>query len=155
MNRRTRHLVVVGVAVLTATIASFGVYRAVERLPGRTGQGARHTVVVASRSMPIGTKLTEHDVKVVAWPAGSLVPGAVAAAADVVNLGLIVGVLENEPITTSKLASRETGSGLPPAIPPGMRAISIKVDDVIGVAVSCRLAAASISSSPFGARKTA
>jgi pilus assembly protein CpaB len=83
--------------------------------------------------MPIGTKLTEHDVKVVAWPAGSMVPGAVAAAADVVNLGLIVGVLENEPITTSKLASRETGSGLPPAIPPGMRAISIKVDDVIGV----------------------
>ena len=133
MNRRTRHLFVVGIAVVTATIASFGVYRAMERLPGRGGLGARQTVVVAARSMPIGTKLTEHDVKVVAWPASSMVPGAVTAAAEVVNLGLIVGVLENEPITTSKLASRETGSGLPPAIPPGMRAISIKVDDVIGV----------------------
>jgi len=133
MNRRTRHLVVVAVAVLTATIASFGVFRAVERMPGRAGQGARQTVVVASRSMPIGTALTEADLKVVGWPAGSLVPGAVAATADVVNLGLIVGVLENEPITTSKLASRATGAGLPPAIPPGMRAISIKVDDVIGV----------------------
>jgi pilus assembly protein CpaB len=83
--------------------------------------------------MPIGTELTERDVKVVAWPAGSMVPGAVATVAEVVNLGLIVGVLENEPITTSKLAPRETGTGLSPAIPPGMRAISIKVDDVIGV----------------------
>jgi pilus assembly protein CpaB len=133
MNRRTRHLVVVAVAVLTATIASFGVFRAVERMPGRGEQSARQTVVVASRSMPIGTELTERDLKVVGWPAGSMVPGAVSATADVVNLGLIVGVLENEPITTSKLASRETGAGLPPAIPPGLRAISIKVDDVIGV----------------------
>jgi pilus assembly protein CpaB len=133
MNRRTRHLVVVAVAVLTATIASFGVFRAVERMPARAGQGARQTVVVASRAMPIGTELTEHDLKVVGWPAGSMVPGSIATIADVVNLGLIVSVLENEPITTSKLASRETGAGLPPAIPSGMRAISIKVDDVIGV----------------------
>jgi pilus assembly protein CpaB len=133
MNRRTRHLVVVGVAVLTATIASFGVYRAMERLPGRPGQGTPHPVVVAARSLPIGSQLTESDVKVVAWPAGSVVPGAIGSAAEVVNRGLLVGVLENEPLTETKLASREAGAGLPTAIPPGMRAISIRVDDVIGV----------------------
>jgi pilus assembly protein CpaB len=133
MNRRTRHLVVVTIAVLTATIASFGVYRAMERIPGRGRQAAPQPVVVAARTMPIGTELTERDLKVVAWPGDSIVPGAIASAADVVNRGLLVGVLENEPLTTSKLASRETGAGLPPAIPPGMRAISIKVDDVIGV----------------------
>jgi pilus assembly protein CpaB len=133
MNRRSRHLVVVLVAVLTATIASFGVYRAMERIPGRSGSGARQSVVVAARSLPIGTEITARDVKVVAWPAGSAVPGAISDPADVVKLGLIASVLENEPITASKLASRETGTGLSPAIPPGMRAISIKVDDVIGV----------------------
>jgi pilus assembly protein CpaB len=133
MNRRTRHLVVVAVAVLTATIASFGVYRAMERLPGRPGQGAPHPVVVAARSLPIGAQLAERDVKVVAWPTGSVVPGAIGSAAEVVNRGLLVGVLENEPLTEAKLASREAGAGLPPAIPSGMRAISIKVDDVIGV----------------------
>jgi pilus assembly protein CpaB len=133
MNRRSRHVLVVVVAVVTATIASFGVYRAMERVPGTSGQGGRQAVVVAARTMPIGTELTERDVKVIAFPAGSVVPGAIANPAEVVKLGLIVGVLENEPITASKLASRETGAGLPPAIPPGMRAISIKVDDVIGV----------------------
>jgi pilus assembly protein CpaB len=133
MNRRSRHLVVVLVAVITAAIASFGVYRAMERVPGEAGQGGRRSVVVAARSMPIGTELTERDVKIVGWPAGSAVPGAIGDIAEVVKLGLIVGVLENEPITTDKLSSRESGSGLSPAIPPGMRAISIKVDDVIGV----------------------
>ena len=43
-------------------------------------------------------------------------------------------MLENEPITASKLASVESGAGLPPAIPRGMRAMSVKVNDVIGVA---------------------
>ena len=43
-------------------------------------------------------------------------------------------MLENEPLTTTKLASLESGAGLSPAIPPGMRAISVKVNDVIGVA---------------------
>src|SRR5207248_7232647 len=42
--------------------------------------------------------------------------------------------IQNEPMTESKLASRESGGGLPPTIPPGMRAVSIRVNDVIGVA---------------------
>jgi pilus assembly protein CpaB len=41
---------------------------------------------------------------------------------------------ENEPITTSKVASLEAGAGLPPVIPEGMRAISVRVNEVVGVA---------------------
>src|SRR4029077_2719284 len=41
---------------------------------------------------------------------------------------------ENEPILPNKLASKESGGGLPPAIPPGLRAVSVKVNEVIGVA---------------------
>lgn len=133
MNRRTRHLVVLAVAVLTASIASFGVYRAMERMPARPGETPHRPVVVAARSLPIGTELTEQDVKVVDWPSASLVPGAIGAVSDVVNRGLVVAILQNEPITVTKLSSKETGAGLSPAIPPGMRAISVKVDDVIGV----------------------
>ena len=48
-------------------------------------------------------------------------------------MGLLTAVLENEPITVNKLAAMGA-SGLPPAIPPGMRAMSVKVNDVIGVA---------------------
>jgi pilus assembly protein CpaB len=134
MNRQKRHLVVLVVAVATATIASVGVYRAVDRMPVREVPLAHQSVVVAARALPMGTQLTERDVKVVAWPASSPLAGAYGAVADVVNRPLVVAVLENEPLVPTKLASREAGSGLPSAIPRGMRAISVKVNDVIGVA---------------------
>ena len=60
--------------------------------------------------------------------------GAFAKAEDVVGRGLLAAVLENEPITTAKLAPRESGAGLAPTIPIGMRAIWVKVNEVIGVA---------------------
>jgi pilus assembly protein CpaB len=133
MNRRTRHIVVLAIAIVTASIASFGVYRAMGRMPARHAE-AIQSVVVAARPMAIGTELAETDLKVVAWPASSVVPGAITHVKDAANRGLIAAVLQNEPITTSKLASAESGAGLPPAIPPGMRAMSVKVNDVIGVA---------------------
>jgi pilus assembly protein CpaB len=134
MNRQKRHLVVLVVAVATATIASVGVYRAVDRMPVREVPLAHQSVVVAARALPLGTQLTERDVKVVAWPASSPLAAAYSRVGDVVNRPLVAAVLENEPIVPAKLASREAGSGLPSAIPRGMRAISVKVNDVIGVA---------------------
>ena len=50
------------------------------------------------------------------------------------NRGVIASVLENEPVTEAKLAPLEAGAGLPPTIPPGMRAISVRVNEVVGVA---------------------
>jgi pilus assembly protein CpaB len=133
MNRRTRHVVVLAIAVVTAAIASFGVYRAMGQLPARQGE-LMQSVVVAARPLVIGTQLTEKDLKLVSWPASSLVPGAVTDLKDAIDRGLVVAVMENEPLTTNKLASPESGAGLPPAIPPGMRAMSVRVNDVIGVA---------------------
>jgi pilus assembly protein CpaB len=78
--------------------------------------------------------LTPGDVKLVAWPASSPVPGAYSTVEEVTNRGLIAPVEENEPLTASKLASLEAGAGLPPTITAGMRAISVKVNEVIGVA---------------------
>ena len=123
MNRQKRHLVVLVVAVATATIASVGVYRAVDRMPVREVPLARQSVVVATHALPIGTQLTERDVKVVAWPASSPLAGAYSRVDDVVNRPLVTAVLENEPLVPAKLASREAGTGLSSAIPRGMRAI--------------------------------
>jgi pilus assembly protein CpaB len=134
MNRRTRHVVVLFVAIVTASIASFGVYRAMAQMPIRQLESAHKNVVVAARPMVIGTQLTADDLKLVAWPANSLVPGAITDIKEAVNRGLLTAVLQNDVITASKLAAPEAGAGLSPAIPPGMRAISVKVNDVIGVA---------------------
>ena len=51
-----------------------------------------------------------------------------------VGRGLIVPVVKNEPILAAKLASKEAGAGLPPVIPEGMRAVSVRVNEVVGVA---------------------
>ena len=45
-----------------------------------------------------------------------------------------MAIAANEPITEPKLAAKGAGAGLPPTIPPGMRAISVKVNEVVGVA---------------------
>lgn len=133
MNRRTRHIVVLAVAIVTASLASLGVYRATAGLPAASA-ASELSVVVATRSLAIGTALTERDVKVVAWPASSPIAGSFKSVSDVLNRGLLSAVVENEPITANKVAEAHAGAGLPPAIPPGMRAMSVKVDDVIGVA---------------------
>src|SRR5206468_11078369 len=60
--------------------------------------------------------------------------GAYKKVDEAVNRGVISEVLENEPVTEGKLAPVGGGAGLPPTIPPGMRALSVRVNDVVGVA---------------------
>lgn len=134
MNRRNRTLVVLGVAVLVAAAATFFVYRTITRIPVRQVEVASTYVAVAAEDLPIGTMLTKEQVKLVGWPASSPVKGSFATADALVGRGLIEAVKANEPLTESKLAPTEAGAGLPPTIPPGMRALSIRVNDVIGVA---------------------
>jgi pilus assembly protein CpaB len=132
MNRRSRHLLVLTIAVVTATVASFAMYRALLQRPAAAQALPNQRVVVARHPIAIGTQLAEADLKIVSWPAESPLPNAVSEIQDAVNRGLLATVLENEPITTNKIAA--AGAGVSPAIPPGMRAIAVKVNEVIGVA---------------------
>jgi pilus assembly protein CpaB len=134
MDRTTRTIVVVGVAVLVAALASFGVYRAIQQMPVREVEVRSLFQVVASHDMPMGTLLTPNDLKVVPWPASSPVSNGFTTVEGAVNRGLIAGVVANEPITESKLAPTAAGAGLPPSITEGMRALSIRVNEVVGVA---------------------
>jgi pilus assembly protein CpaB len=134
MNRGLRTAVVLIVAVAAAGIASFGVYLAVKNVPVREVEVARVFAVVAARNLPAGAMIAADDVKVVPWPAANALPGGFATPDRVVGRGLVASVVENEPITQTKLAPRGAGAGLPPTIPAGMRAISVKVNEVIGVA---------------------
>jgi pilus assembly protein CpaB len=132
--KQHRTLIVMAVALATAGLAAFGMYQAVQRLPLRTVEMNTVPVVVATRAIPLGTRLTTDDLKVVAWPANSQVPGAFSSVAPVVDRGVIAPIGLNEPVTTSRVAGPEAGAGLPPIIPAGMRAISVRVNEVVGVA---------------------
>ena len=134
MDRRIRTLIVVGVAVVAAAVASATVYSAVKRIPVREVEVAHTFIVIATRPLSLGTRLTDADVKRISWPASSPLPSSFTGVEEVVGRGLVTAVSENEPILESKLAPRDAGAGLSPAIPPGMRAISVKVNEVIGVA---------------------
>ncbi len=134
MNRQSRTLVVLAVAVVTASVAALLVYRAISRIPVREVEIATQHAVVATRALPMGTRVTADTVKLVDWPAKTPLQGGFADVNAVMDRGLIAAVVENEPLTESKLAPREAGAGLPPSIPTGMRAMSVSVNEVIGVA---------------------
>jgi pilus assembly protein CpaB len=134
MNRSTRTFVVVGIAVAVAALASLGVYQAIRRMPVREVEVRSLYQVVAAHEMPMGTMITKDYVKLVAWPASSPVEKGFTTIESVLNRGLISSVEVNEPLTESKLAPLESGAGLPPSITEGMRAVSVKVNEVIGVA---------------------
>ena len=113
---------------LSACIASS------RRCPPSAAEMETVDVVVAQHPLKLGTRLTKDHVKLVQWPANAPVAGTFEKVEDVVDRGVIATVEQNEPLTNAKLAALEAGAGLPPSIPPGMRAISVKVNEVVGVA---------------------
>ena len=109
MNRQNRTLLVVALAVVMASVASYAVYRAIQRIPVREVPIATSFTVVAKDRLAVGTLLEAHQVALVAWPAESPVAGGFQTIEEVVGRGLIAEVVQNEPITTTKLAPREAG----------------------------------------------
>jgi pilus assembly protein CpaB len=134
MKKQHRTLIVMLVAVATAALGSYGIYRAVLQMPVREVEVASVQVVVAAQPLAMGTRLHPNHLRLVAWPSRNPVAGAFTDVKELVDRGVISPIGENEPITTSKVASLEAGAGLPPVIPEGMRAISVRVNEVVGVA---------------------
>jgi pilus assembly protein CpaB len=132
--KQQRTFIVLAVAVITAGIAAFGVYSMVQRVPVREVEVGSVPVVVAAKAVPVGARLTADDLRVSRWPARNPVPGAFSDPQQAVDRGVIETLAENEPVTVYKVAGPESGSGLPPVIPEGMRAMSIRVNEVVGVA---------------------
>ena len=107
-------------------------YRAVASIPVRQVEIATAKAVVAARPLPIGTLVTRESVKVIDWPARTPLTGGFTSIEQVVDRGLVAPVVENELLTVNNLAAEEARP--PPMITEGMRAISIRVDEVINVA---------------------
>jgi pilus assembly protein CpaB len=133
MSRSTRTLLVFTLSLVVAGAFSALVFQAARTAPAAAAVTTT-PVAVAARALPIGARLTAADVKMVEWPSSSPIAGAVTSAEAAVNRGLLASVVANEPLTDTKLAAVGAGAGLPPMITEGMRAISVKVDEVVGVA---------------------
>jgi pilus assembly protein CpaB len=133
--KMSRYGWMLGGAVASGVLAGYVALQSVSDSPAPLAAVTpTRTAVVANRDLPAGTIVRGEDVKTVNWP-GSVVPqGFVTEVGEVVGRGLITEVRENEPVLGWKLADREAGGGLSITIPEGMRAVAVKVDEVVGVA---------------------
>ncbi len=133
---RLRVFIVLALALTAGGVFAFGTSRYLKRLPTTTASAAVATtsVVTAARDLEVGTEIKREDVRTVDWPSKSLPNGAISNPDQVIGRGLVMPMIENEPFLSLKLASKEAGVGLPPVIPSGFRALSVKVNEVIGVA---------------------
>jgi pilus assembly protein CpaB len=131
---RNRIFGVIAIAILAGGGLAYGTYNFVQNQPVKTVNMATQPVVVAAADLAIGAELKREDLQVVSFPKGSAPDGSFSQPQDIIGRGLVVSLVKNEPVLNAKLASKEAGSGLPPVIPEGMRAVSVRVNEVIGVA---------------------
>jgi pilus assembly protein CpaB len=91
-------------------------------------------LVVASRSVELGQPLNSGLVELVPWPASAVPDGAFTSLAEVDGRVATAAVQRGELILASRLAPVGTKGGLSAVIPGGKRAITVKVNEVVGVA---------------------
>jgi pilus assembly protein CpaB len=133
MNR-ARIFIVLIVAVVVGGLLSYAVYNFLQTRPVTVVKTPEKNIVVASGKLTLGTLLKDENLKFVPWPATNLPAGYFERKEDLVSRGLVQPLVENEPILESKLAPKGSGAGLPPIIPEGKRALSIRANEIIGVA---------------------
>ncbi|HUP90327.1 MAG TPA: Flp pilus assembly protein CpaB [Longimicrobiales bacterium] len=134
MKAKTRALaglVLAVIGVSTAAVLRTSEVRA--KRPTETRQRTE-AVVIAARDLAPGTTVSQADVKIAQWPA-NLMPSSPARSVDeVVGRGVVAPIYQGEPVMAGRLGANGAGAGLPVLLAAGERALSVRVDDVIGVA---------------------
>src|SRR5215210_1006139 len=131
---RNRIFAVLTLAILAGGGLAYGTYNFLQASPAKSIDAPTTPVVVAAADLQLGSALRKEDLRTLAFPQGQAPEGSFTQPADILGRGLIMPIVKNEPILAAKLASKEAGSGLPPVIPEGMRAVSVRVNEVVGVA---------------------
>lgn len=122
-----------GVAIVAGLGAALLITRYLER---RTVSVSTPTskIVVAAMDLPLATRLRPEQLRMADWPVTAMPPGAIRDVKEAIDHILTSRILEGEPLLPGKLAARDAGNGLAALIPSNMRAIAVRVDDVVGVA---------------------
>jgi len=132
MNRS--RLMLIG--VLALALGAFVSYAVYKNLNARTSSNAAPgvNVVIAANDIPVGAKISSGDLKIVHFPAGDLPPRYYGSITKLIGQGAVLPMAKGEFILPRKLAGESAGFGLPTLIPPGMRAVSVRVNDIVAVA---------------------
>lgn len=131
---RMRITLVLLLALAAGGGLAYGTYNYMQSMQVRTETLPTRPVVVAAADLELGAEIRPDDVRVVQWPQNAMPMGAFSNPEEIVGRGLVMPVIQNEPILPMKLAGKDAGAGLPVVIPEGKRAVSVRVNEVIGVA---------------------
>ena len=128
-----RLLIGLVIAIVVAFLLSSFVYKQFQKA-SFVKPSASQPLVVAAVSLPLGARLDASNLKIIQWPANQPVVGMFTRVEDCANRAVITTLAINEPVLESKLAPKESGAGLAATIPEGLRAVSVAVNEVVGVA---------------------
>lgn len=126
---RSRGILMLLIAVIAGLAAVFLGARWMQSQSDSEGR-----IAVANVEIEIGGKITPEMVRMASWPATSVPAGAFKDPDKLVGRVLLVAMQRNEPITEARLAPIGTKGGLSALVPEGKRAMTVRVNDVIGVA---------------------
>src|SRR5213594_5254199 len=127
--QRHRVLVAFGIAWMTALLLSWWVYKKT------TAPQLRDliTVAAAAHDLAIGRRIQADDLKLVTLDRKDLPRGVFVKTSDVVDRAVAVPIVAGEIVLNGKLAPKGSGEGLTALIEPGMRAVSVQVNEISGV----------------------
>jgi pilus assembly protein CpaB len=131
-----RFLTVLGVSLVFALVVSSVFYQMTSRGSGprKSEPSNMQDVVVATRPLGIGVMVKPADVKLTKISVESFPKGAFSKVEEVLDRPVVSNILLDEPLLEGRLAVKGSGLGLAPTIPVGMRAVTVRVNDVAGAA---------------------
>lgn len=130
---RFRGVLMLIVALLAGVLAIVLASRWLQAQAGASQAGAVD-VVVTTVDVPVGTPLTPTQLRVVKWPADTVPQGTFPNVDAVKGRVLTTSIQQGEPVLVRRLAAEGSKGGLTALLQPGRRAMTVRVNDVVGVA---------------------
>lgn len=129
--RNKRFFIVLAGALLFGLLAAVSVTRYLSSAQAYTKN--LNNVAVAKVAIPLGTKIIPEQLMVVQFPKESIPDGSFDSLEKLTGRVAIMNIAPREPVTEARLAPEGAAAGLSAVIPEGYRAMTVKVDDVVGI----------------------
>jgi pilus assembly protein CpaB len=129
---KQRLVFVVLFALVVSGAASAVLYRLISAQLAASKVAASSKVVVATHNLAGGDLIKDVDVTIADWN-GPVPAGTITKTEDALNRGVLEPIYQGEPLVENRVSKPGAGAGLASMIPPGMRAVAIRVNDVVAV----------------------
>ena len=131
---RRRGTLLVGLSLVLGLLAAWGANSWVSGRLGTDSANGPKSVVAAAMEIPYGTKIDARHLRMLEVPKDAVAQNAIYDMEEIIGMVSTVNVERGEMLNMTRLASHSKGSTLSALIDPNMRAITVRVDDVVGVA---------------------